>query len=581
MTDTVSLNRVQYPGTVQYRSACALCVSSPGMFFDAAAAARLKHWRYDVEDRSISTKMLTPYWNMCASMVPDCITPNVLTLASATSNIMSGFSSVAAACEGPTSMGASYALLAAFFAFSGQTLDAIDGKHARKTGQCSPLGELWDHSLDATSGPFVAIMAGSFCVGMYSTEALWLCVLAFTVAFRAAHADALLDGVCKFLVMSSGEAGLLIDMLLVVRAYRGNRGILPLTWHAHVAGDWGILTDPEQVEFALILLVLIPLASDLLLVLWRGLRHDDESKRTSCCRLMLCSVLDVSAVVYGYLHVPARPFAPGAWSISQFGPLLSVTLVGSISTVDSIMAKMSGRRLLPRVVPLTAALLGLSLVDGGWPYAICATLAYHLLAICAVCDALHLPLLGHVTTVFVDGVYDMCHLGHLNILRRAAEHGDRLIVGLGTDECCSLWKRPPIMSFAERRATLLALPWVSGVIPIDRFDCEFSAAFLEEHHVDVLCYGEEYDPVLNPEFAKRVASGMAPDFYRVARTGGVTGRREQAAERRESRARAVVLPRTAGVSTSEIIQRLAARIEQDKGALMKRNDGGSADKKNV
>jgi hypothetical protein len=74
---------------------------------------------------------------------------------------------------------------------------------------------------------------------------------------------------------------------------------------------------------------------------------------------------------------------------------------------------------------------------------------------------------------------------------------------------------------------------------------------------------------------------MAPDFYRVARTGGVTGRREQAAERRESRARAVVLPRTAGVSTSEIIQRLAARIEQDKGALMKRNDGGSADKKNV
>jgi cytidyltransferase-like protein len=381
----------------------------------------------------------------------------------------------------------------------------------------------------------------------------------------------------------------LIDMLLVVRAYRGNRGVLPLTWvpsgwHAQVAGDWGILTDPEQVEFALSLIVLIPLAIDLLLVLWKGLRHDDASKRTSCCRLVLCSVLDVSAVVYGYLHVPAQPFAPGAWSLvkfGQFGPLLSVSLVSSIATVDSIMAKMSGRTLLPRVVPLTAALLGLSLVGGGWPYAICATLAYHLLAIRAVCDALHLPLLGHVTTVFVDGVYDMCHLGHLNILRRAAEHGDRLMVGLGTDECCSIWKRPPIMSFAERRATLLALPWVSGVIPIDRFDCEFSAAFLEEHHVDVLCYGEEYDPVLNPEFAKRVASGMAPDFYRVARTGGVTGRREQAAERRESRARAVVLPRTAGVSTSEIIQRLAARIEQDKDALMKRNDGGSADKKNV
>ena len=58
------------------------------MFFNACAAARLKDWRYAVEDRSISTKMLTPYWNMCASMVPDFITPNVLTLASAMSNIM-------------------------------------------------------------------------------------------------------------------------------------------------------------------------------------------------------------------------------------------------------------------------------------------------------------------------------------------------------------------------------------------------------------------------------------------------------------------------------------------------------------
>lgn len=176
--------------------------------------------------------------------------------------------------------------------------------------------------------------------------------------------------------------------------------------------------------------------------------------------------------------------------------------------------------------------------------------------------------LRQATVVFVDGVFDMCHVGHINIMRNAAAHGDKLYVGLGTDACCATYKRPPLMSFAERSATLLALPWVTAVLPIESFTEEVSPSFLEEHRVDVVCHGAEYDPSLNPEFVRRVASGKTPDYYRVAREG-------------QSRARAVPLPRTAGVSTSEIIARLAHRIEQDKEAVMQRNDGGSTDTKNV
>jgi phosphatidylglycerophosphate synthase len=43
-------------------------------------------------------------------------------------------------------------------AFLGQTLDAIDGKHARNTNRSSPLGQLMDHGCDAFSNSFLIIM---------------------------------------------------------------------------------------------------------------------------------------------------------------------------------------------------------------------------------------------------------------------------------------------------------------------------------------------------------------------------------------------------------------------------------------
>jgi len=46
----------------------------------------------------------------------------------------------------------------AILVFNGQTLDAIDGKHARNTNRSSPLGQLMDHGCDAFSNSFVILM---------------------------------------------------------------------------------------------------------------------------------------------------------------------------------------------------------------------------------------------------------------------------------------------------------------------------------------------------------------------------------------------------------------------------------------
>tara|TARA_Y100001970_G_scaffold34571_1_gene42837 strand:+ start:3149 stop:3583 length:435 start_codon:yes stop_codon:yes gene_type:complete len=72
---------------------------------------------------------------------------------------------------------------------------------------------------------------------------------------------------------------------------------------------------------------------------------------------------------------------------------------------------------------------------------------------------------------YTTGVFDLFHIGHLNILRRAKEKCDKLIVGVTTDELLEVYKdKSPIIPFEERISIVKSIKYVDEVVPQENMD---------------------------------------------------------------------------------------------------------------
>ena len=91
---------------------------------------------------------------------------------------------------------------------------------------------------------------------------------------------------------------------------------------------------------------------------------------------------------------------------------------------------------------------------------------------------------------YTTGVYDMFHIGHLNIIQRAKQQCDYLIVGVSTDELVEHEKKKtPVIPYEERAAIIAALKYVDEVVP-QQDKNKFGA--WEKYHFDKMFVGSDW-----------------------------------------------------------------------------------------
>jgi glycerol-3-phosphate cytidylyltransferase len=91
---------------------------------------------------------------------------------------------------------------------------------------------------------------------------------------------------------------------------------------------------------------------------------------------------------------------------------------------------------------------------------------------------------------YVPGAWDMFHIGHLNILRRAREHCDHLIAGVVLDEVLEVVKgRLPVVPHAERMEIVGAMECVDEVVTDSSSD---KLLMWQQLHFDVLFKGDDW-----------------------------------------------------------------------------------------
>ena len=136
-----------------------------------------------------------------------------------------------------------------------------------------------------------------------------------------------------------------------------------------------------------------------------------------------------------------------------------------------------------------------------------------------------------MVNVYLDMCADLFHWGHVYMLKNAKAMGDRLVVGIHSDETIRSYKRDPIMNMNERIKVVEACKYVDQVVP--DAPLVITEEYLKKHNIDLVNHGhsEEENEKYNFMYKVPYELGM---FKRV--------------------------DYTEGISTSEIIQRLKTRL---------------------
>lgn len=93
-------------------------------------------------------------------------------------------------------------------------------------------------------------------------------------------------------------------------------------------------------------------------------------------------------------------------------------------------------------------------------------------------------------TIITYGTFDILHIGHINLLRRARALGDRLVVGLSSDEFNQGKHKSSLLNYENRRVVLESIRWVDEVFP--EHDWDQKIADVRRYQADIFVMGDDW-----------------------------------------------------------------------------------------
>lgn len=92
--------------------------------------------------------------------------------------------------------------------------------------------------------------------------------------------------------------------------------------------------------------------------------------------------------------------------------------------------------------------------------------------------------------VITYGTFDLLHYGHINLLRRAKELGDYLVVACSSDEFNELKNKKSVYSYEQRKTILEAIKYVDLIIP--EHNWEQKESDIKNHNIDIFVMGDDW-----------------------------------------------------------------------------------------
>jgi len=183
---------------------------------------RLGDHKYSATDISwLDELCMKKFWEKCVVLCPMWVAPNLITLV----GLMINFTTMLILshyCWSAKEQAPSWVYFqAALGLFLYQTLDAIDGKQARRTNSSSPLGELFDHGCDAVSQVFVTLnICHAMQLGEHRYAVLIIAVIS-TIVFYSAQWSTYCTGQLRFAKFDVTEAQMTVIGVLLSTAIFG------------------------------------------------------------------------------------------------------------------------------------------------------------------------------------------------------------------------------------------------------------------------------------------------------------------------------------------------------------------------